>query len=82
MGLNSLFPGSIDNRSVSQEKIVPLLSFKFQSYSISWNHLVSLRESDRNSLIPGLYLTKIKNEHINLKPSSRMSVRLAAQVRL
>ena len=42
---------------------------------------MSLKEFDTNSEDPGLYLTKLKNEHIRLTPTARMSVRLAAQVR-
>ena len=53
--------------------------FQFNSNVISWNHLVSLKNYDSNPDVPGLYLTKLKNEHIKLTPSSRMSVRLAAQ---
>ena len=47
---------------------------------ISWQHLVSLYESDRGKASGLAMVPKIKYEHVHLTSFSKMRVDLAAQV--
>ncbi|XP_071855332.1 uncharacterized protein [Apostichopus japonicus] len=56
---------------------------RFQGKEIRWSHLLSLQEWDQqlNAQAPGLrFVHKLTYEHMNLTPSLRMRVYLAAQV--